>query len=531
MVKKAQLSNIGIIILDSQIIITKSKNTITGYKIQDYYVKECKTGLTEQENLDLVLSEIPKTFFDNSKVVFALPCHHVLFKKIKLPELSPREFQLALRNSIEEPEKFCWDYFFTQERINSEGAEQDIFTIKAETIIVNSFIDIFEKHKIELDNITVKSSVFHSIFNQGEDKKQPLIFAIDLEKELLKIYILKNGKPLFFRVVPYGYLEIIKVISGKIEKDGKKIECDTDSTIKLLAENDIFNPDQASPIPLEQLFFLVRPVLEKMVIEIKKSIQFFLQEDESTNIDAAYIIGDFLKVKNIKNYFSEQLGMVVQFPSFAKQEKIKKADNALPALISAINFAALVGRDGQKERGISLLPQYYREKKIKKTFVLSFATSLVLWLLILVFFFIKYADMNTRLRGQIYSKKNELQEIIKRRNLIRQKKNINEEKTNRILFVDKIDKERLPLEDLLYRLNSLDSRNIKLTNLAVDKNEVVIKGQIKQANSSALISNYIDGIAKIPYISEVKFEVKHSGSKEAVLVIKAKISGMEIAKK
>ncbi|MCP4050214.1 MAG: pilus assembly protein PilM, partial [bacterium] len=396
-VKKAIKYNTGITFRNSKIVITKSQYSKIGayfpkdYELKSEYIYSYINTYDYIENLNQALSNTTHGFFENSNITFSLPFDQITVQKLSLPELNKRDLLSAINNQIDDLDEYFWTYRVLKSETQSQKGPNNILVIKIEKDIIEKYIKLFDKHKISLNSIVSEVDILEQFVSDLISNKIPkTMLAIDLENNFLKLSIFENNRMVFFRDVRLGFAEIIKPVLRKISYEGKEFEFDEEKAKEVLIENDIFDRKEKKDIPLDNIFFLLRPSLEKLVIEIQKTLQFYFKKSDSEiNIASVLILGKLLQIKNVSSYFKESLNLPIEKPEFkANIVKIKHQNNI--SLQEAITMSAAASLETDNFSKTNLLPSYYITRKTHTSIVTILITFFLFWLLFILFLNVNY---------------------------------------------------------------------------------------------------------------------------------------------
>ncbi|MEJ2628445.1 MAG: pilus assembly protein PilM [bacterium] len=156
--------------------------------------------------------------------------------------------------------------------------------------------------------------------------------------------------------------------------------------------------------PISEIGTMMRPVVERLIGEIKRSIGFFKDKSESGDISRLYLLGGGAQLKNLPDVLSEKLDLAVYPLPFPKNiqvsgKKEQKKVFKTKYLEQAVSFSLALE---ELPEG-NLLPALY--KKIHKTstlkrYVLMFIGLFTFILLMLWLLGKKEIDMlNTTIQG------------------------------------------------------------------------------------------------------------------------------------
>jgi Tfp pilus assembly protein PilN len=184
---------------------------------------------------------------------------------------------------------------------------------------------------------------------------------IDMGAEKTGIYLFKDRTLQFTREVTPAGADITKAIIEGIGSPGSP-ELLYEQAEKIKGETGIPSESyqekgsESSP-SLSKIAFLVRPVMEKLVAEIERSLEYFRNLFNAEKIDGVLLTGGSANLKNMVSYLSKELRLPVEH--FNPLKKIlydpKKVDAQLLDQLGS-SFAIAAGIALPEPKRIELLP-------------------------------------------------------------------------------------------------------------------------------------------------------------------------------
>lgn len=312
--------------------------------------------------------------------------------------------------------------------------------------------------------------------------------------------------------------DFTKALTGTLVSDAGKMELSLIEAENL--KKDVGIPDETQQeikkgISAQQVSSLMRPVLEKLVNDIKRSLDYYASQFGEGRVEKIYLTGGSSKLKNITSQISQGLSIPVETlkpPANLKLE-LKKNDqesfkNDFLKLVPSLG-AALAKADG-----INLMPNNYKMEGIKRIEKVSARIVFTGIILFLSVFYIFNVAHEKSLNKVIYALKPEwekLQEIQTLHSRIAHKNSI----------VSSTLKNQIPVYSLLKSLSNLIPgetylRNVRIENNATrmtidgivfekdDIGEVTLSGFIKSLEESTLFHSVLLESTQDVKVSEKK---------------------------
>jgi len=265
--------------------------------------------------------------------------------------------------------------------------EQTVMMAALDGKIMTKYHNFFKKSIFKHSGIATASSALLSIMEHSTiiDQEHP-VPIISIGGTITGIYIFQDGDLKFTRDIQTGGRTISEELAGEYEVEGNGITITANDAEDL---KDFFGIPgdeellEAGPkgITGEMMRERLQPSLDKMVAEYGRSIDFFKNEHQVSNISTVYLIGNTAHLKNLPQYLSDALGYSFitynPFDDFieVEDEELKEEAKKGAGLTITIGLALDHGKH------LNLLPEKLRytfEKFIKELIPYAVAVSMVL---------------------------------------------------------------------------------------------------------------------------------------------------------
>ncbi|MCX5708711.1 MAG: pilus assembly protein PilM [Candidatus Omnitrophica bacterium] len=312
-------------------------------------------------------------------------------------------FQLDINNVV-------FDYFVTGQFRDEKSSGLQITCIAADRQAIDEQVQLLKDMNIRPVAINTIPDCLGNLlpycFDNLSNKKTTTLLDIGANISLLNFY--KGRTLVFSREIPIGGEHITHAMAKPINSPNGPMNISLEEAEKLKRNIGIPLQDEANvefltdfgPLKGDQLSGLLRPTLERMVMEINRTIVYYIKTFKSENlIDEIYLTGGSSKLRNIDKFLLYNLeGVQKVVPlniikavrgwgetGVMKQELMM--EQAIPHL--AVAFGLCLGSGGK----INLLPA--KEKLEQKAILLSTALRIgfpLILLLSLVFYGLNYGN-------------------------------------------------------------------------------------------------------------------------------------------
>lgn len=316
---------IGLDIGSHSIKLVGLKMTSKGPFLTCLGVKEISSGI-DKEDVEK-LSQILKALFEElglktKKVRLTVLGSGVHIKRISVPSLPKAELKEAVRWEIKghfpfPVETAQIDFHILNEYIEDQVKKLDLNTVACPKSLIERTLSIAEGAGLEPVHLDVGPfALWNTLLALDRIKKEETVALIDLGAEKTGIYIFKDRNLQFSREVTPAGADITKAIVEGISPAGepeplyeRAESIKQEMGIPSEPYQERVNDQSAS---LSKISFLIRPVLEKLVAEIGRSLDYYKSQFNEERIDRLLLTGGGANLKNIVSYLGKELRLPVE---------------------------------------------------------------------------------------------------------------------------------------------------------------------------------------------------------------------------
>ena len=297
----------GIDISDLSIKVMQIKKGYKRDRVVGYASVALPQGCIENRVVikkNLVIKAIKKVLvaagIKANHVVCSLPETKAFLRIIHLPQMEEKELNEAVKWEMEmnipmSVDQVYYDWQLLKEPVAKEKKKINVLTIAIAKTIVDSWLEIFEEAGLEVEGFDVESiAQLRSLLPEEENNKTTMI--VDIGDRLTSFLIVTKGVPVFTSSIPLSSEAMINAISlgmGVSHDEAQKV---------------IIMHGIGSVIKNDHIFDILKSVLENFIVEIEKSIEFFVTGlGYAQNVDEIILCGGGAKTKGIISYFSRRL--------------------------------------------------------------------------------------------------------------------------------------------------------------------------------------------------------------------------------
>lgn len=359
------------------------------------------TAEERREALKKVVRQILKR--NPGRIVTSLSGPDVSVRYLTLPKMPRKELKEALlwASRKEVPfaeEEIVLDFKILGERVEDNVSKLEILTVVAKKDLVQTHLSFMKEIGVTPTKLVAFPLALWNLL-QGLQLKGCVVM-IDLGAENTTMAFFNEGKLLFVREITTAGNAITEAISGTVFYEDGQVNL-SPSEAERLKLNYGFPKDSShlkteQGVPLSEISVMMRPVLERLLNEIQRSVDYFKERFSLKGIDRIYLSGGTARLKNLSRYLSQSLGVEAEVfdPSVYFQSEVM--GGLSPQLTGALGLALDQGKE------LNLLPEELKrapQLRLRRRILTYTALMALLLLAILTFLgFLKSYNLNQQLK-------------------------------------------------------------------------------------------------------------------------------------
>lgn len=447
---------------------------------------------TEEEKASAEIAKEIKNFYPISREVLILLHSPSLYVgRYALPDLPQKEIPNALRWQFkdvisETEENIVFDYLPLKETTSAEGVKQKHYIVcLASRKEIENVISLVEKLKLEPLKITISPFSLEKLIPESDK----LYSVLDFSWTTSHLSLYQNRKLIFSRTIPIGVKNLINALGVSIVYKGAHLSLNPEKAWQALKEVGIPESTEGEwqGFPLSQMLVLMRPELERLSLEIIRSLDYFSLKEG--NPEKIFITGIGASLKNIDGFLSNSIHREIQLLEFPLETELKLS------LQEKLSSYSLLGAILNISHKIDLLPPEYKLIKIRKLKkLINFSASVfILFILISLFSNIPKYLLYKKEVSLYRKQESTLQKIKEMKKELEQKEltlsELIKDKRNFLWIIQDISA-ILPSQVMLGRLNiANDKSTLEITGIIFAKEfiENIVAETMKKIENSKLI--------------------------------------------
>ena len=318
-------TSIGLDIGSHSIKVVGLRKSGQGVSLINFAAKELPPR-TEGEEVDrsLIARTIKELFQEEkieiNKVFLAVGGPQVVIKRITLPVMPQKELKEAVRwearKFISFPiEKAILDFDVLGEVMEEGIRKLDVMVGAMEHEAAEEQLAIIKEAGLKPVGITaLPLAMWHAFQKSVEGQGRGATAIIDIGATNTNIVMIKDGKLQFTRHIGTAGNSLTEVIKEVTTSEGTHLDAVQAEAVK--REHGIPQEGELDKIvdqvSLRQILFVVRPVLERLVTEIRRSLEFYNSQFKEEGIRKILLCGGGATLKGLKGHLAHELGSEVE---------------------------------------------------------------------------------------------------------------------------------------------------------------------------------------------------------------------------
>lgn len=281
----------------------------------------------EEKDLDFGAELLKAIFLEADlkpkKVRFVFSGTGLHIRRLSLPAMPKKELKEAVRwemkSLIPQPIEDMEVRFHVlgEKKAEKNTSAVDLIAVAIPQVMLERFFTIFEKSGIRPAHLGVTPFALWNLLLTCQEKAGEEDLAIlDMGAEKTGIYIFQKGILQFSREIIPGGADFTRAIGEGLEPGANpQLLLSRAEKIKQLLGVPVKGPFASIPgesISIAKITFLMRPLLEKLVGEIARSLEYFRTQISGKNIDRLLLCGGGANMKNMDLYLAQELHLPVQ---------------------------------------------------------------------------------------------------------------------------------------------------------------------------------------------------------------------------
>ncbi|MBI3989581.1 MAG: type IV pilus assembly protein PilM [candidate division NC10 bacterium] len=330
-------------------------------------IRKRRDGLPDREATMATLRDL---LYENGiktkEAIALLQGPSTAFFRIHLPKLPAKELKSAVRWEVTKQSPFPLDGAVLSSQLFKEVTDRDglrrmaLFACAVEEqFALDQAALLKEAGLVPVGMRTAPSALWQLAKQNPPTPSDQITVLLDLGAQVGTIAFFSGGELQFAREIATAGAAITEALTGAVITERGKIQLDFYQAEKLKRQYGIPEEDEGSlgeGIPSGQLRAMIRPALERLVVEIQRSFTYFADHFGEIPVGRVLLSGGTARLKNLAPFLTQRLGVKVEllnpFASVGLNPSLRR--EGLPEV--ATRFAIPVGLALDRTSRLDLLP-------------------------------------------------------------------------------------------------------------------------------------------------------------------------------
>lgn len=478
---------IGLDIGSRSVKMVQLKDTVGGahllnFKLVEFPLLDKKEENTQQarENTIRAIQESLQDFDTKLvKVISVVAGPRVSVRRVIMPPMPKREMVDAIKWEAKSHLPFpvedaIIDFQIVGDVVEKGVKKYELVVVAAEKSLIDDHMTLLKSAGIRATSITAAPLCLWNLVKKGLTLPENKVVALlNVGGEVTDINIFKNGSLQFTRQVLIAGMSITRAMTGILVSDFGQIELDIHQAEEVKRKMGI--PGDTEPqmiddkISSTQILALLRPIVDRLIGEIKRSFDYYREESRGQRVDKIILIGGCSVLKGFKGLLAKGLMMEVEIGEPLANIPVKPATEELPLVASRL--AVVMGAALGGTRGINLIPLNIRTKGRRFLRRLSVEVLFTIVLFLMLFDYIFVSSQVSNYRQRITSSEIELNTL---RAEVKKASDLEELRSNimrRNALIKELTDKGFDWVNILKEISNLMPANVILTSISLERPE------------------------------------------------------------
>jgi len=419
---------------------------------------------------------------------FHIPESLITYQTIRLPVLTAKDLEMAMRHQVSGHEKLLWRNQWLQEEVGETKTQNRYIITKIDPETIKPYITLFEEFDLNVTAIVSDAEVIEGLV-------QSKILEIPLEKHTA--FVTNEDQSFNVTVVHQHKLIFNRQFKNTL---GKTCHALPPSTAELTPE--------------------LQTLVDDAMTEIKASLSFFDTRTPPISIDAIYPLDDCLAMKPIFESLEKSQNPPCKKPALKPNTTLAVPMNdAVSGYLKAIGAATNI----LPKTAHPLLPDPYRFKWLHKVSLACFAIGIPL-ILALNFAMGSWYAKEIKVRNKkISQKRNSFTKLEKKLATFKKGLTSDSKKLESIETIFNTLIYKVPIDDFLYQLSLWDFRELYIDKIEIRQSSLKISGKVLTSATTTAFTKHLNNIKSLSYINNLDYRIKKQNKIISTFTITARM--------
>ncbi len=251
---------------------------------------------------------------NRKRVVISVGGESVIIRRIKVPQMEPKELNQALKWEAEEYipypiNEVTLGFHILKKSLSEAGnPEMSLILVGARNEIIQDQLKVMRQADISPIIIDVSPFALFNVFDHISSKDKEGVALLEFGHKNTDLVISEEDSPFLVRSIKFGGYQITKDIGDEFNIPFVEAEKLKKSYGLMEREDEVFKESEESV----KLNRIIRKSLDSLVNEIAHSLEYYTSNREGALVKKIVLSGGGSLLKNIDKFLAEQLGIPVE---------------------------------------------------------------------------------------------------------------------------------------------------------------------------------------------------------------------------
>ncbi|MBZ0166625.1 MAG: pilus assembly protein PilM [Candidatus Omnitrophica bacterium] len=349
---------------------------------ESWIVQKAHSIAIKDSGPDGIAAGLAQIFADadiqKADVVCAVSFPGIYLGKVLTPRMPRDELLDAIRWEIKDHLSFPLEEAVVDYRIQGHVSQGDVVKLRVLVAavsrpLIENIRDGFRRlndsnkfRKVRLSRIIPAPLAGENVARHLERANAAVMAVLQMGEEVFEVAVYCDGQLEFTRKLPVNGRDITESLTKALVSTRGKVELTSAEAEEIKGKYGISLADSDElldgKISGKQLFMLVRPKLEKLAHEIRRSIEFFAQKHDHS-VECLILFGKESRVKGLERFLAAELKMPIQAGNACEGLTIRPDVRMDPARLRQ-EFDLALGACWSSPKGINLVPSESLKRKV-----------------------------------------------------------------------------------------------------------------------------------------------------------------------
>ena len=305
--------------------------------------------------------------FPSKELAVSVGGPEVAIRRVHLPLMSARELPEAVKWQVKEQVPFPiqetrLDFEVIGEVWDKDIKKQDVLVAVAASPFIQDFLALLERAGAKVGSLTPsQSALWRCVTALVPEARQGSVAVIEIGALETEVTIGKDGHIRLVREFTIGSESFTEALVGVVAAEEREVTIDHSKAEALkrrygvIADGTEGATDEG--VPLSHLSSLMRPVLEGLVTELSRVLDFYKLQVDEAGVTRVLVCGGGASLQHLHAYLAEGLGVTVEVlnPLVRIPDRVQALE---PEQIAELGprLAVAVGAALDHGEGLNVLP-------------------------------------------------------------------------------------------------------------------------------------------------------------------------------